>query len=277
MITTIRRMLRAAYRYFGITQATEINQLVRRAIEHMDNDREYYIEKVDVEDPDYGNSVKYGVICKLIPIAREQLIDEEGDKSQIHTLTLMLLVTKVDACYVNCYEAAYYNKAEKTQEFAFPVYQDAVLKNMKRDMEVLPPWQLRPIATADQWDNYCHIFHAYMRMLRNIHLNFTPRSTERAVWALDHADPVTIQTSEQSYTGKLVELAYGMRKRQKLEDGSRQFTETRICYMVTEKETLFLTKLCCRTFNGTAEAREEDFYTRIQLEDIMTDMHPMSP
>ena len=278
MTKTIRSMLRKAYRYFGVNEATEVNRRVKDALEYMEQDREHYIELVDVDEPDRETSIKMGVVCKLIPIAQESILNCTDHSTVLYTRTLMLRVLKTDVQYVLCYETGRSSQDSEVSIDGFPIYQAASLEQMKKEMDVILPRQVQPVPNAQQWNNYCHIFEAYTRLLCKMPLNFTPHNTERAFWDLDHSKPVTITADGHSYTGKLVELAKGAHIRRRTDEGLRVFTETYICYMDTTEGPRYLAKIYTH-YALTARMKtppDETVYTQIQLEDLtFYDMQPV--
>ena len=67
----ISYMLVEAYHRLGINNVWELDARSKEALEYLGADREHYIEVADPDTPEYLITTKFGVICKLIPLARE--------------------------------------------------------------------------------------------------------------------------------------------------------------------------------------------------------------
>ena len=67
----IRTALADAYNRLGITGAEELEAYIRQALDYLERDRERYIEAVEPDFSEHRITERFGVICKLIPLAQE--------------------------------------------------------------------------------------------------------------------------------------------------------------------------------------------------------------
>lgn len=278
----MRGLILRAYRHLGVRiNPSNHDNLVRQAARYLSVDREHFIELSNPEDPDPGAKIERGWVCRLVPLAQQVISNQRTDCTRKYCLTLYLLAAGKVALYVlGCSLQTLYS-IDRQNSYDFPTYRVTDLQSVPKTLTVLPPDQIRPVATDRQRDHYGNIFVAFAKFVRDLPLNYIPHNTERAMWQLEHAQEVTLKVSGQACTGRLVPLARGGYTEFEVRPGLIRKSITEFCFMVTPTESFYLVHLRSRYLTCTKDGsepcilKEHDTYSRIELDEIHTPLQPL--
>lgn len=285
----IRSMLSDAYPCLGITGTKEIETRIQEAMEYLARDREHFIEAADADVPEYCITIHNGVICKLIPLAREIIRDQEKDHVREHTAVLSLMVAEEDIRYVYGYSYARLYPDRERNGYSFPVYRYADLADIRKELQVLSPEQIRPAATKQDWEIFGMMFAAFDRFVWDQHINTVPHKTERAMMTVQYALPEKLQADGSEVTGKVIPLAEGDTVEQLREDHRYSYTDA-LCLLIDQNAPRYLmkTRHVYRYFRKViyddvpggcsyepTEEKQEITYRFVTLEDIRQDMYSL--
>ena len=284
----ITSMLTEAYHQLGANNVRELDARAKEAMEYLAADREHYIEVLDADIPECYCTA-YGIICKTIPLAREIIRDQESDHVREHTAILLLLISDSGNHYVYSYSWSkqYPNPSQNT--YAYPVYHYAELEEIREHLEICPPQEIRPAATALDWETYGMMFTAFAHLDRSDNINNIPHRTERAMLAYTHTPPEELMITGRSYLGKLVPLARGHSTQEQMRDDHRYSCREELCLLIMPEKPYYILKTYhtysyfrkeiydtvpggC-TYETTGE-KQETTYRFVTLSDIPKDMHP---
>lgn len=116
----VKPTLEKAYRHLGISHPRRLEVWTQVAMEYMLQDREHYIEVGEIDTPEYLITTKHGVICKLIPLAKEVIRDQKKDHVREHTAILSLMVQMEEVRYVCAYSYSKLYSEPKQQHLFSP-------------------------------------------------------------------------------------------------------------------------------------------------------------
>ena len=237
----VKRMLGRAYRRLGMQDLEQISEWIRDAMEYLELDREHYIEPGEPDTPEYRITEKNGIICKLIPLAREVTRQQERDYIRAQTTVLSLSVTENNVRYVTetSHAKLYANFAQNS--WTHPVCRFVDLADIDATLQPLPPGQIRPVATAEAWEVYTMMFAAFDWCCRNRPANTVPHKTERAMIAVDYARTEKLLVDRKSVIGKVIPLAAGQMHEEMQEDHRHSYA-SELCILVGQGSPRYLLK-----------------------------------
>ena len=238
----VKTMLEKAYRYLGIRDPRHLRVWVYTAIEYMIKDREHYIEAGDMDTPEYCITTKHGVICKLIPLARQTIRDQEKDHIREHTAVLSLMVRNKEVRYVCAYSHATLYSDPKQNSYSVPVYRYTELEEIPPKMVKYMPHIIRPIATAWGREIYGMMFMAFANIRKNQILKDIPRKTELAMLAIPYTQPEEIQINGDRITGKLVLLGQQNSLWEQMREDHKYSYSRKLCLLITENQLCYVIK-----------------------------------
>ena len=237
----IRTMLTDAYQRLGIEDAEALETCIRQALDYLERDRERYIEVVEPDFPEYQITEKFGVICKLIPLAQEISRNQEKKYIWERKVIFSLMVAGETVRYVHTDTYAYLYQNPKENTYSLPTYRYAKLENIRKTLRPCPPDEIRKAVTRREWEIYGMIFAAYGKFSEERPLNDIPRRTERTMLVYAHTIPVTLTVEGREITGKLLPLAEGF-PRDVLRTDHRYTRKDELCLLVTENTQQYLLK-----------------------------------
>lgn len=283
-------MLAEAYRKLGIRSVSEIDARIKTALDYLSQDREHYIEVVDADTPDYLITTRNGVICKLIPLAREVITDKEEDHTRqcISVFSLMIAEHSMRYVYSWSYAKIYPDPTRNT--CTHPIYHFAKLADIHKDLRVSAPCEIRPIATPRDWDIYRKMFAVFAHLNRSQPLNSIPHKTERAVLASTLAIPESITVDGKAMHGKLIPLAreesmFGQIRKDHQYSYIKELhlfvTETDLHYLIKTRHIYDYFRVIKNGDDPGNDAyvstkqEQETTYAIVTLADIPKNMHPL--
>ena len=286
----IAAMLTEAYHRLGVNNVRELESRTNEALEYLRTDREHYIEVVDADTPECYITTKYGVICDLIPLAREIIRDREKDHVREHTAIFSLMLSDAGNRYVYSYSYAKLYPDPSQNSYSYPVYRYAELEDIRESLEICSPQEIRPAATALDWEAYGMMFTAFAHLDRSDNINNIPHKTERAILACAHVLPQELTITGKNYLGKLVPLAWEESMWEEMREDHRYSYRTELCLLITPEKTDYVLKTLhtycyfrkeiyddvpggC-SYEPT-ETKRETTYTLVKLSDLSQDMHPL--
>ena len=286
----ITSMLTEAYHRLGINNVRELDAMTRQAWDYLCADREHYIEVVDADTPEYYITTKHGIICKLLPLAREIIQNQKKDHIQEHTTIFSLMLSDSGNRYVYSYSYARLYPDTSKNSYSYPVYRYAELDDLRTGLQICPPQQLRPAATELEWEVYGMMFTAFAHLDRSDDINNIPHKAERAMQAYAYMLPQELTIAEEIYFGKLVPLAWEQPMWEQMREDHRYSYRKELCLLVTPEKPYYILKIrhtysyfrkeiyddvsggC--SYEPTGE-KQETAYAFVTLSDLSQDMHPL--
>lgn len=235
-------MLADAFCQLGIKKVKDIDDLCRKAKDYLKKDRDRFVEVGEPDTPDYYITALHGVICRLIPLAREIITDEGEDCTRQYTSILYLMVTDSDARYALSYAHAKLYPDSSNNTYSFPVYHYTQLEDMRPTLQVLPPEEIEPPATALEWECFGMIFTAMAKFCRDLDISSIPHKTERAMLAVTHARSETLTVDGNTVTGKLVPLANETSLYESVREDHRYTYSKDLCLLISDGTPRYLLK-----------------------------------
>lgn len=237
----VKRMLGRAYRRLGMQDVTQIQEWIREAMEYLELDREHYIEPGEPDTPEYRITEKNGIICKLIPLAREVTRQQERDYFRVQTTVLSLSVTENNVRYVTETSHAKLHDDPVMNSWTYPVCRFVDLADIDTALQLLSPRQIRPVATVEDWKIYTMIFAVFDRCCPDRPANTVPHKTERAMIAVSKTLPEQLQVDGETVTGKVIPLAAGQSHEEMREDHRHSYA-SELCILVGKDNPRYLLK-----------------------------------
>lgn len=290
MTAKISHMLMEAYAQLGILQVKDMESRAKEAVRYLLQDREHYIEVGEPDTPEYLISTPQGVICHMVPLARKVIREQREHCVKEQTYVLSLMATENTVRYVSSLFLAtlYPDAADNT--FRFPIYRYVQLADFPKDLEVLPPRQIRPIATTPQREALGMVFMAIAKFSKNLDINMIPHKTERALLAAEHAPKTQLTIDGRSLCGKLIPLATENSLWDEMREDHRYSYSRKLCILLTEENPRYVLKTH-HIYNyfrkiiyddepgGCAyeptEQKQESTYQYVCLEDVPQTLHPL--
>ena len=288
--TKIASMLTEAYHQLGINNVRELDARTNEALEYLRTDREHYIEVADADTPEYYITTKHGVICDLIPLAREIIRDQQKDHIREQITIFSLMLSDSGNHYVYSYSYAKLYPDPLQNRYSYPVYRHAELKDIRKSLQICPPQEIRPVATALEWEAYGMMFTVFAHLDRSNNINNIPHKTERAMLAALHTLPQELMINGSSYSGKLVPLAWEESMWEEMREDHRYSYKKELCLLVTPEKPYYILKTR-NTYSyfrkeiyddvpgGCAyqptEEKQETTYGFVTLSDIPQNLHPL--
>lgn len=286
----IASMLTEAYQQLGVNDVQELDVRIHEALEYLRTDREHYIEVVDADMPEYYITTKYGVICKLIPLAREIIRDQEEDHIREHTAIFSLMLSDTGNHYVYSYSYARLYSDPSQNSYTYPIYRYAELKDIRENLKICPPQKIRPTVTALEWEVYGMMFAAFAHLNQSDNINNIPHKTERAMHAYAHTRAQQLTITGRSYLGRLVPLAWEESMWEEMREDHRYSYRKELCLLITPEKPYYILKTH-HTYNyfrkkilnddpggcsyEPTEDKQETTYAFVKLSDISQDMYPI--
>lgn len=286
----IEAMLKEAYYRFGVKGVRELEARTKEALEYLDADREHYIEVVDSDTPEYYITTKNGVICKLIPLAREIVRDQEKDHIREYTVIFSLMLSDTGNRYVYSYSYVRLYPDPSRNGYSNPVYRYTQLGDIPKTLQVFSPHQIRPVATKLEWEAYGMMFAAFAQLDQGGDIHRIPHKTERAMLAYTHILPQELTIAGKYYSGKLVPLAWEQSSWEELREDHRYSYRKELCLLITSEKPYYVLKTR-HTYDyfrkviyddvpgGCAyeptEQKRETTYGFVTLSEIPQDMYPL--
>ena len=286
----IASMLTEAYLRLGVNNVRELEGRTNEALEYLGKDREHYIEVVDADTPEYYITTKYGVICKLIPLAREIIRDQMEDYVREHTAIFSLMLSNAGNRYVYSYSYAklYPNPLENS--YSRLIYRYAELEDIRKGLQICPPQEIRPVATALEWEAYGMMFTAFAHLEQSDIINNIPHKSEQAMRAYAYIRPQELTITGRPYLGKLVPLVWEESMWEQIREDHRYSYRKELCLLITPEKTYYVLKTChtYRYFHKEiyddvpgncsykpAEEKQETTYAFVALSDIPKGMYSL--
>lgn len=290
MAVSLTVPLADAYYALGIPKVKDIDLRVREAQAYLKNDREHYIEAAEPEVPEYRISISHGVICKLIPLAQKITTEQQEDHILQNVTVLSLMVTETETRYVlsNTRNRLFDDPAECG--YSYPIYRYCPLENIPKDLQVLPPQEIRPAATPMDWEIFGMIFTAMAHFSGDLAINYIPHKTERAMLTVQHAPMQEITLNGQTVSCKLIPLAGDCSLWEEMREDHRYSYTKELCLMLSDGAPQYVLRIhhayyyfrkvisddvpggC--SYEPTGEKQEITYHT-VTLQDIRDDLNPM--
>ena len=204
---TLEQMLADAYHKLGITAEGTCRAMVTAAVGYLKRDREYYIEVAEQDVPEYMITVQHGVTCRLIPLAWKKTTEERKDHLLEVTKVLSLMVAGEDLRYVCGLTRMKFFEDPADNTYGYPIYRYVELADLEEGLQVLPPQEIRPAATARDLEVYHKILNAFTKFGGYLEPVMIPHKLERAMLAVQYAPCDAVEIDSQILRGKLVPLA----------------------------------------------------------------------
>lgn len=285
----ISSMLMESYCELGLKDVRRMDQNVKEALDYLARDRERYIEVVEPDVPESSISIRNGLICKLIPIARRIVRKREADCTRTENRILSLLVAENDLRYVytSFFELRYDDPLKNSN--SYPVHRYTDLEDIRPGLRLLPPQKIRPAATTRDWKVFTALFEVFDLLCRDKPINCVPQKTEMAMFAAGYRKPETVTVEGTDVTGMVIPLAEGERL-EELRADCRYSCRDTLCLLVNEEEPRYLIRShhhyayfnkvivddvpggCI--YDPTGE-KQETTYQFATLEDIRKEMRPL--
>lgn len=238
----ISYMLVEAYHRLGINNVWELDARSKEALEYLDADREHYIEVADPDTPEYLITTNFGVICKLIPLAREIIRDQKKDYVQEHTTVFSLMLSDSGNHYVysDSYAKLYANASQNS--YSYPVYRYTELENVPEGLQLCSPQEIRPAASALDREAYAMMFTAFAHLNQSDDSNSIPHKTERAMQVYTRTPPQELTVAGNNYSGKLVPLAWEESMWEQPRKDHRYSYRKELCLLITQEKPYYILK-----------------------------------
>lgn len=202
----LNRMLGDAYRKLGVPEDAQ-QAMVAAAVGYLNRDREFYIEAAEQDVPEYAISVQHGITCRLIPLAWAKTTEERKDHLLETTTVLSLMVAGENLRYVCGQTLAQFREDPKENSYRYPLYRYVGLEEFPEGLQVLPPQEIRPAATARDREVYDKILTAFTKLGGYLDPVFIPHKAERAMLAVQYAPCDSVEIEGRTLRGKLISLA----------------------------------------------------------------------
>ena len=286
----IVRALTEAYHQLGVNDARELENRTAEAWEYLCADREHYIEVADTATPEYCITTGHGIICKLIPLAREIIRDQEKDHIREHISVFCLMLSDSGNHYVYSYSYAKLYPDKSKNSYTYPVYRYAELEDFRKNSQICSPQEIRPAATELEWEAYGMMFTAFAHFDRSEILNNIPHKAERAMLAYTHTPPQELRIAGKTYLGKVVPLVWEQSMWEQMRDDHRYSYRKELCLLVTSEKPYYILKTQ-HTYSyfrkeiyddvpggcsyEPTETKYETTYDFVKLSDLSQDMYPL--
>lgn len=283
-------MLTEAYHQLGVNNDQELDARINEALEYLRKDREHYIEVVDEDVPEYYITTKYGVICKIIPLAREIIRDQEKDHIREHTAIFMLMLSDTGNHYVYSYSYARLYADPSQNSYSYPIYRYTDLKDIRKRLEIYSPQEIRPTATVLEWEAYAMMFAAFAHLNRSDNINSIPHKTERAMQTYTYTQAQRLTITGKSYLGRLVPLAQEQSMWEQMREDHLYSYQKELCLLITSEKPYYILKthhiysyfrkeIHDDTPGGCSyeptEEKQETTYSFVKLSDLSQEMYPL--
>lgn len=213
MTTALQNELTQLYTQLQTLHNFSAKELLPQALEYCENDREHYIEIYDPHSPRHLHlSGEGGLRGKCIPIARKvettQVQADCGFHLRDHYAIAQLLVTERESRLVCCKYTVEQN-AERSEVFSatFHAYYPITAADIDSTYSVLPPAQIRPVATQLEKDLFAQCLHAFQALRNYQNPNLAYHKAECAMQELTCVPVKQITIAGKPIPGKLVVLA----------------------------------------------------------------------
>lgn len=242
MSAYIKSLLTEAYQRLGIQKQQELDDRVQEAMDHLQKDRERYIEVGKPGEKEYTISTNHGVICRQVPLAYLGEAKKVGSRLQREVIVLSLIVTDTAARYIFSYYRSQLQDDPTDIVYNFPVHYFARETDITPDLHATAPQRILPAATSTQWNIYRMIFTVMATYCKHLTLKQVPHKTERAFFALDFLEPETVTVDGKTLTGKLLPLAQQESLWDELREDHRYSKKQALCLLVREEGCQYLLK-----------------------------------
>ncbi len=282
----IEKMLSDAYAALGVEDKKQQERYIKEAQDYLLKDREHYIEPANEDVPEYRITVNYGKICKLVTLAQRIERDSYAEYVRESKVVLSLMIGENARAYVYAYTYAdLYDDPEKNQ-YGNPVYRYANLQELIKDLKVASAQDIRPVVTPFEWDCYCVIFTAFMKLCRSLVENAIPHKTELAMILLEHAKSETICLDGENINCKLLPLAHSVSGAETMHADHRYSFQEKLCLLIMGEQIgyalcvthtyQYFTKIGGKNgyFRDT-EQKQQTEYKCITWDEIPEDMQPL--
>ena len=279
-------MLTEAYHQLGVNNVRELDAHANEAWEYLRKDREHYIEVADANTPEYYITTQHGIICKLIPLAREILRDQEEDHIREYSSIFSLMISDSGNHYVYSYSYAKLYPDKLKNSYSYPVYRYAELEDIRKSLQICSPEEIRAVVTELELEAYAMMFTAFAQLEKSDNINNIPHKTERAMQAYAYTLPQDLTITGRSYLGKLVPLAWEESMWEQMREDHRYSYRKELCLLVTPEKPYYVlkTRHIYRYFRADisgdrackpADEKQETTYAFVKLSDLSQDMHPL--
>lgn len=279
-------LLAEAYTALGIQNEKQQAKLVRQAQDYLRCDREHYIELTRENLPSYRINESHGKICKLVPLAQCVIREQKGEYTDETTVVLALMVerNRQDFVYIHSYVCQAENPEETS--YTLPSYYYADLQNLIKNLRVMPPQDIRPVATAFEWECYCNVFMAFMKLCRDQVENTIPHKTERAMASFRYAETEEVTLDEGVIQAKLLPLASSYQSTPVMKEDHRYSTRKELCLLTQGEEIEYVLRIThIYQYFKNVGGEDWDFlddhqkqkleYRIITWDEIPEDVHPL--
>ena len=290
MKNKIETMLAEAYRRLGIQEVQKIQKWVADAVKYLEQDREHYIETVDSDKPEYYSTIENGVICHMVPLAQEIIQDQLEDHIREHKAVFSLMVAGEEVRYVYEYSYGDLYSDPSMNTYSYSVCRYTELDEIRKELCADAPDRIRPVSTASEWEVFGHLFMAFVKFGKELHINAIPHKTERAMLAASHARPEELTVDGSCITGKLVPIAREHSLWEELREDHRYSYRKELCLLISEDAPKYLLKThhVYHYFRKVilddapggcvyepTEEKQEITYEFVTLEDVPQRMYPL--
>lgn len=238
----IAAMLIQAYRQFGVNDVRELKTRINEALEYLRADREHYIEVAEADVPEYYITTEHGVICKLLPLARGIIRDQEKDHIREHTAILSLMLSDAGNRIVCGYSYARLYSDPLRNSYSYPVYRYEKQMDKLKHLRLCSPQEIRPAATALERKAYEMMFAAFAQLNQSGIINKIPHKAERAMQAYAYTQAQELTIGGKSYFGRLVPLAQEQSMWDELREDHRYSHRKELCLLVTSEKPYYVLK-----------------------------------
>ena len=274
-----------AYAILGVREEKQRAQYVQLAQDYLRRDREHYIELTRENLPSYRINEKHGKICKLVPLAQRVIREQDAEcvKETKLVLALMAEGNQLDFVYIHSYVC----QAENPEETSYtsPAYGYADLRKLIEGLQVLPPQDIRPVATAFEWECYCNVFMAFAKLCKDQTENTIPHKTERAMVSFQYVEPEEITLDKGVVRAKLLPLASSYLSDPVMKADHRYNTRKELCLLTQGEEIAYVLRIThiYRYFKNVGgedwESQDDNQkkkleYRIITWDEIPEDIHP---
>lgn len=285
----IASMLTEAYHQLGVNNVWELDKRTNEALAYLRKDREHYIEVAEADTPEYRVSTNNGVICNLIPLAREIHREQEKNHIRENTLILLLMISDAGNRYVYSHSVAKQYADASQNSYTYPIYRFVNLEDIRKTLQICAPQEIRPVATELDWEAYGMMFTAFAHLEHGNNINNIPHKTERAMQAYTYTLPQILTISGRSYGGKLVPLAWEQTLWNELREDHQYSCRKELCLLITPEKPYYVmaTHHIYKYFRKEiydnvpggcsyepTEEKQETTYTFINLSDLPRHMSP---
>lgn len=286
----IASMLTEAYHELGVKDVRELQRRTREALAYLEADREHYIEVVDKDTPEYDITVKFGVVCKLIPLAREITRHKQKNHIRETTAILSLMLSDRGNHYVRSESCAKLYSDPLQNGYSYPIYRYVELKDAEKGLQICSPQEIRPAATELEWEAYTMMFAAFSHLNQNDNINYIPHKTERAMQAYTYTRAQLLEIAGRGYLGKVVPLAYASSMWEEMREDHRYSYRKELCLLITAEKPYYVLKTIHKysyfrkeiyedvpggcAYKSTGE-KQETTYAFVTLSDLPQEMYPL--